>query len=677
MKQILTTVSYNEKARKEIHEQLTPLIGDYFEIKSYCYQDYIRTKHAEDNLILITAPVVKDLIANNLDNNCKYFVAKRTINPQAIGLLFDIPKGTEVLIVNNLYENTLEVITELETIGINHLTYFPYIPGKPLEREYQYAITPDEAHLVPPGIPNIVNIGTRLISLMTIAQVLFYCRNGTLVDDYLYERYVRDLVNLSMKLSNQIKQNAMLQQQMKLVLSNFEDGIIVTETNQKITFHNTVAASILNEKQLIGRYLNEVHVNINQGEYSDAAFINIDDKVIHAENKHLTVDNQKTIHLITLKDLSNIKKIDEQYKRHAKYRGYTAKFTFDDIIHKSSTMAKTIALAKRFAEKDYTILITGESGTGKELFAQSIHNASARSKFPFIAINCAALSESLLESELFGYEEGAFTGARKGGKRGLFELADSGTIFLDELGDAPLSIQIKMLRVLQEREIMRISGNKIIPVDVRIIAATNKNLPGLVEQGLFRQDLYYRLNVLSLSVPPLRERKDDIELLLKHFLSKNNGPKPVIPKELIDMLCTYSWPGNIRQLQNIAEYITIAHDTGNNLTEDIRRLIGSSENKPVHPVPQKATQTLLFRDPKIRDELLEVLQLLLEAKNKHLLIGRYNLQKLLNARGRSLTLQQVKSRLDTLRNSNLITTLNGKGSVLTEKGEHYILSQKL
>lgn len=201
----------------------------------------------------------------------------------------------------------------------------------------------------------------------------------------------------------------------------------------------------------------------------------------------------------------------------------------------------------------------GETGTGKELFAQAIHNASRRQGQPFVAINCAAVPENLLESELFGYEEGAFTGARKKGKPGLFELAHGGTIFLDEIGDIAQAIQIKLLRVLQQKEIMRVGGQHTIPIDVRVIAATNRNLLAAVQEGTFRADLYYRLNVLPLYLPPLRERKEDIPVLLRDMLFKANRTlaryAPVIAREILTHLPAYSWPGNVRELQNIAERI--------------------------------------------------------------------------------------------------------------------------
>jgi transcriptional regulator of acetoin/glycerol metabolism len=248
----------------------------------------------------------------------------------------------------------------------------------------------------------------------------------------------------------------------------------------------------------------------------------------------------------------NIKNIKKQNKNQAYY-------TFDNIIGEDENFIKIVEYSKKISNSKSTILIIGESGTGKELFAQSIHNYSSRSDGPFIALNCGAIPEQLMESELFGYEEGSFTGAKKGGNIGKFELADGGTIMLDEIGEMPLDMQTKLLRVVQEGVIAKIGSTKSIPIDVRIIAVTNKDLKKEVELGKFRKDLYYRLNVLPVYLPPLRERKSDIILFLKYFMgsiSKKLGKKSfTIPEKYLRNMIKYDWPGNIRELKNVVELI--------------------------------------------------------------------------------------------------------------------------
>jgi transcriptional regulator with PAS, ATPase and Fis domain len=246
---------------------------------------------------------------------------------------------------------------------------------------------------------------------------------------------------------------------------------------------------------------------------------------------------------------------DELAKAKTLIRHLHARYTWGDIIGISPAMVSAKDQARRAAETPATVLLRGESGTGKELFAHAIHNASTRQKGQFVRVNCAALSENLLESELFGYVEGAFTGALKGGKKGLFEEANNGTIFLDEIGEISLSLQRKLLRVLQEREIVRVGSTMPIPVDVRVITATNINLEQKVKDGTFKGDLYYRLNVLPIAIPPLRTREEDIPRLVEHIIFRLNqefGRQVMgMAPEAVAELVKYPWPGNVRELENV------------------------------------------------------------------------------------------------------------------------------
>lgn len=236
---------------------------------------------------------------------------------------------------------------------------------------------------------------------------------------------------------------------------------------------------------------------------------------------------------------------------------YGAKYSWNNIIGNSEKMSQAKFIGKRAAETTSNVLVLGESGTGKELFAHAIHNDSVRSHNPFVKVNCAAIPSELLESELFGYEEGAFTGAKKGGKIGKFELANTGSIFLDEIGDMPLKMQAKLLRVLQEKEFERVGGNKVIRADVRVIAATNKNLKQLVAENQFREDLFYRLNVMTIEIPPLRERKEDIKdlviVLLKKLSNQIGKYVSVVSESTKECILNHDWPGNVRELENVLE----------------------------------------------------------------------------------------------------------------------------
>nr|WP_279381067.1 sigma-54-dependent Fis family transcriptional regulator [Alkaliphilus hydrothermalis] len=278
-------------------------------------------------------------------------------------------------------------------------------------------------------------------------------------------------------------------------------------------------------------------------------------KEVVADAAPIIVDGHLRGSVGVLHDLTEIKKLNnELMKAKQIIRKLEARYTFDDIIAKDEGMLTAIEKAKEASLTPVTVLLRGESGTGKELFAHAIHNMSNRKYNQFVRVNCAAISQSLLESELFGYEEGAFTGARKGGKIGFFEEAHGGTIFLDEIGEIPISTQAKLLRVLQEKEVIRVGGTNPINIDVRVIAATNLPLEKAIEEGEFREDLYYRLNVFPIFIPPLRERKKDIYPLIIHLIKKfneeygRNGED--ISPEAMEKLLDYDWPGNVRELQN-------------------------------------------------------------------------------------------------------------------------------
>ncbi len=289
--------------------------------------------------------------------------------------------------------------------------------------------------------------------------------------------------------------------------------------------------------------------------------------------------------MLLFEDIEKAKAIAEKFAEMNKeltlYKNELAKinasrYSLDDIYGISDAINRAKDKVRKMAKVNSNVVILGESGVGKELFAHSIHNESNRSQGPFVTLNCSAIPENLFESELFGYEEGAFTGAKKGGNIGKFELAHGGTIFLDEIGDMSHPMQVKLLRVLQEKEVLRIGGKSPIKLDVRVICATNKDLAKMVEEGTFREDLYYRLNVLTLEIPPLRKRKEDIKLLIEKFLGefyKETGLYRKVPENVINKLKEYDWPGNVRELRNVVERMAVSSEGVNITIDDIPRYI--------------------------------------------------------------------------------------------------------
>ena len=312
-----------------------------------------------------------------------------------------------------------------------------------------------------------------------------------------------------------------------------------------------------------------------------------------------------------------------------KYIGGRAIYNFENFIGNSSQIKKLIEYAKVISYSPSTVLIEGESGTGKELLAQSIHNYSARNNNTFIAINCGAIPKNLIESELFGYEEGSFTGARKGGSAGKFELSNRGTLFLDEICEMPLTMQVNLLRVLQEGYVTRVGGNKIIPVDVRIIAATYKNLKQEVAEGRFREDLFYRLSVIPVKIPPLREREGDLPILIKHFLKikskKLNKQIPFINTDLYEKMLNYNWPGNVRELENCIENIVILNGESTMIFEDNKK-----DNKKDNAINKDTPEKVLLIE---NDKIHTLEELEKNEINKALNQNERNMTKIAKALG--------------------------------------------
>lgn len=353
---------------------------------------------------------------------------------------------------------------------------------------------------------------------------------------------------------------------LKAAFDSLNEGIAINDEKGNFTLFNDVGQQLFHLNQSMITKSNISSEIIGKNGYK--AFTeqreelnylqDVYEKAINTSHFPIFIKNEYIGQVSTFQDVTKIQYLESKIRNQMSKRGFYARYTFDDIIGKSQCIKDVKEQARLFAQVNAAVFISGESGVGKELFAHGIHNASPRQSGPFVAVNCAAIPEQLLESELFGYAPGAFTGANKNGKQGLFEMAHNGTIFLDEIGEIPKYMQARLLRVLQEKEVMRIGDDKIIPVNCRIISATNKPLLNMVKKGTFREDLYYRLNILCLEIPPLRERGDDVTLLANYFFMRNNLPQCHMESavKIIQDMKGYDWPGNIRELNNTCLRIT-------------------------------------------------------------------------------------------------------------------------
>ncbi|AGF58169.1 transcriptional regulator with PAS, ATPase and Fis domain [Clostridium saccharoperbutylacetonicum] len=391
------------------------------------------------------------------------------------------------------------------------------------------------------------------------------------------------------------------------ILNHSHEGIISTDANNKIIHINSSAGKILdiNPPLCTGENLETIipdskfkSILNNTEDYSDELIKTKNINII-LNKVNTSLGNETLGNVITFQNVNNIYNTELKIRKKLYNKGLIAKYNFTNIIGHSAALQDAIKKAKTFAKTPSNILITGASGTGKELFSQSIHNYSTRKSGSFVAVNCAAIPENLMESEFFGYSGGAFTGASKDGKMGYFELAHEGTIFLDEISEIPLNLQGKLLRVIQENEIMRIGDDKVVPINIRIICATNKDLKMLVNQGKFREDLYYRLCVLQLRLPPLRERGEDILKIANHYIDQYAytiaQKPPLLSSEAGELFLKYSWDGNIRELRNICEQLVVLNETGIISDKEVSAILPIDTSKDIE-------EPLIFKTP-ISDDL--------------------------------------------------------------------------
>lgn len=676
MEKSISIITFSKKHMETVIAQLRNFLGDEFKLKGYSIQEGI-DEVVSDNLVLIGHEYLKNEAMNYIDSESDVLVARRSLNHSELEYILQIPRGERVLFVDVNKYLAVSSVTLLEDLGINHIEMHPYFPGIDYSPYVDYAITTGETQLVPDYISNVIDIGFSKIDLTTITEIMLKFDIMDVRAKKLSSKYIQDFVYSSKKVVRTLNENNNIMKQLNTILDVINDAIIGVDNNCNIIFSNENAKKLfdsVDDSEIDLSIISDLDIKSVCGSSFDKY------RKIHEINGKKTLltmmpineDDLETGLVITFKDLSEIVEMENMVRANLLKKGHIAKYRFKDIIGNTEIMKESIRISKKLAKSNSTLLLTGESGTGKELFAQAIHNESTKANGPFVAVNFAALPENLLESELFGYEEGSFTGAKKGGHAGLFEQAHKGTIFLDEIGDASLKIQSRLLRVLQEKEVLKIGATKIIPIDIRIIAATNKNLNELVERGEFREDLYYRLKVLPIEIPPLKDRKEDIPFIIEKTLSKfPKGRDMKLSQDLENVLINYAWPGNIRELENVIEYMyNIAE--GNII--EINSLPGYIDNLSIG-------REVAFHDldylKKIESEIpLEDARTILTALKKekdegNIYTNRRRLAKLLDKT--HLTEQMIRRRLDILSDVNFVVKERGpKGTRITIQGERFV-----
>lgn len=667
MKTIGVISDLNSPLAAFLRENLEIVFGCDVQINNYFLKKFNEGDLVNDDVALVMSKERAVEAKKYISNSENIIVIHRTIKEKEAYKIFAIPKNTKVLVVNDTKETTLETVSLLYQIGVNHLNLLPYEEGKDYS-DIKVAITPGVSEKVPKYIQKIIDTGNRCIDISTFIQIM----NKLIIDNKEIRKrlikYSDTIITLDSGIKNQYKELYVKNEELDMVMNLSNEGILLVNNEDEILLSNRAFKKIFNiNEDIIGKKLDVVFDNnLTEIFLKDNLF----DELIEFNKKFIIINKHKidymgenTGYYLNFQEVTYIKQLEQNLSKKLRDKGFIARYNFDSIKTDSRCMKECIELAKKIASSDLTVFIAGESGTGKELLAQSIHNFSKMCKQPFVAVNCAAVTESLLESELFGYEGGAFTGALKEGKAGLFELANNGTIFLDEIGDMPLTLQTRLLRVLQERQVMRIGSQRVTNVNIRVIAATNKNLNDMVKKGSFREDLYYRVNVLPINIPPLRKRQEDIIPLLQYFIGSSK--KLELTDDVKFLLLNYCWPGNIRELQNVASYIELMNE------EKV-----TIDKLPYYLLQQ---QKSFEKELEIIEENfgiikgLEIIKLVDQYNRLNICIGRKNIEKVLRDRDINTSESEVRRILLCLNNLGILASSVGrKGTEITVFGKDFV-----
>ena len=680
----IAVVALDPLAGASYTKEVRDLFGEYAEVVGYSVRDGSAAgvlPRADLFAISTDAYGSAEEEARHVPIDSQIMSIEVTFYWETLKKLFEIPQGTKVLFVNVTSNMAREAITQLSSLGVNHLQFIPYYPGAVLEEPVDVAVTPGESRFVPSSVKTVIDCDHRPCSYGMMVEIALRLGLEYLPETESFMNYAKVVASNHYSFDLMYAKSRRQESQMHILAESLDEGLIGVNETGDIFVCNKKACQIarISEELTMGKKGEEVfpYIPFYQVLREKKA---VPEKIIRLFGTDISLAVVPVVRKENcIGAFAMLQKFNEQesrqnaLRRQMMQKGHYARYTLDDVIGISTAITETKNILRKMAATDSPVLLMGETGTGKELMAHALHQASRRADGPFIAINVAAMPENLLESELFGYEEGAFTGAKKGVRPGLFEFAHQGTLFLDEVEGMSLSMQVKLLRVLQEGEIMRVGGGSIIRVDVRIVAATNESLEEKIQDGSFRKDLYYRLNALTVEIPPLRKRGDDIFLLLDYFMRKMGGDF-TLSEGVKAFLRRHPWPGNIRELQNAVEYFNYLAKPVIGLSDlppTMTRFVDDGSDDGEGEVNDNAA------DDKEADMAYQaavdkkqfVLNQLALAWKEGKTAGR---EKILEAAKKdhiSMTQKQVRVLLDELAKEGLIQVGRGRGgSKITEKG---------
>lgn len=662
----LIVVSKGKNTGDAIVDQVNWLTEERFLVELVLISN-LANANLKCDLILYTSERIADFASEHFDENIPSLIASRVIDYKKIEKLISLPIGTDILLVNDDESTATMVIEQLTKLGIDYINYYPVYPGSPNCPKLSIAVTAGEIAIVPKFASNIIDIGVRLLDIRTIHELVSMLGAEKKTKVWLEIRYIKDIVKMSRSIDEKRRDAQKSEKLLETILNNVDVGMAYIDSSKKIVRVNSKFEAIFckKKKDLIRKELEEVidSVDIFSKEYK-SLIIRQDKKELLIEIEQIEFQDDLG-YLVIAKYVNKVLGHDSVLRRNYKKKITRKLHTFSDYLTVNSDVDDMIKRAEKFSKTDATMIIQGESGTGKEILAQAVHMNSYRKKNEFVPVNIAAITPNLLESELFGYEEGAFTGSRKGGKVGIFEIANGGTIFIDEIGDAPLDFQVKLLRVLQEKRIRRVGAIEEIPINVRVIVATNKNLINLIDKGEFREDLFFRLNTLPIKTVPLRRRKDDVIYLLMYFMGiyfSENSIKSLgelFDDEAREFLVNYRWRGNVRELINLLEYLSFIYEG---------ETLGKS-NLPYY----------MLEDENVKERtILDIHELwVLEEIEKNEGIGRSVLAELAIKQGIGLGEGKIRGVIKKLKDKKLMDNKERKrGCVISERGKRTLEDYK-
>lgn len=681
MKKQVAVITRAKEIRNSMKDQIDMIFGELVETNIYSLEDKTIDKLKKSDLYVVSSSAYEYLDEKFLKNK-NLVIVDYTISKERKNFLKNFPKGTKAVFFNVSQKMCMEAIAMMYHLGVNNIEFIPAYPNMENFPKNNLIITPAETKLLPKEAEgrDIIDIGHRILDANTIIEIALKLEFEHILYYKKIKEYLDTVATNDYSLNKILEKATQSESQLGILIGILDIAIIGVDKDNFICSCNEGAEKILNRKSinLIGNSACDILSCVPFGEVRETKQ-EIRSRLVTVNGEYVNLNITPVIkaenYMGAFAVLQRFK--EEEQKQHELRRqllnkGHKAKYTFDDILGESGAIKKIKEIAKKMAKTNSAVLITGESGTGKELFAHAVHNYSDRKDYPFVAVNCAAIPENLLESELFGYEEGAFTGAKKGGKIGLFEFAHMGTLFLDEIEGMSPALQIKLLRVIQEKEIMKIGGDKVINIDVRIIAATNEELRKLVKENKFRKDLYYRINTLPIMIPPLREREDDVYLLLEKFKTEIGADFKFTPKAK-EAFKMYNWEGNIRELKNYVEFFNFMGEEYINF-EDMPLAVKEYYEENKKEISEKEESNILKETAGHRyKEYVFLLKKIKENQKAGLSSGRKILCSICEKNNISLTEQEIRGILKNLEKIDFIKVFKGrKGNIISEKGEEFL-----